>query len=179
MPAAFLYNHFMNKQELRKFAKEIRAGLNTDLISAQIADKIRKIPEFVRAKHILLYYPIGNELNLLSLCNTEGKKFYLPRVNGENLEICPYECGCKMETSSLHIPEPCANSIDAGMIDFAIIPCLMADKRGYRLGYGGGFYDRFLLSVKCFTVAPVPAELFVDELPTDEFDVKVDLVITD
>ena len=60
-----------------------------------------------------------------------------------------------------------------------IVPALMLDKNGYRLGYGGGFYDRFLEKYgKNFkTLCAVPKELFVEKLPLENHDVKIDIIM--
>lgn len=199
----FCYNGSMDKQSLRKKAKEIRRGLDIEALSAGFVAQIREMPEFQRAKNVLLYYPLEYELNLLGLCDCE-KSFYLPRIDGENLLICPFECrirqrsrvrlavqrggkrrrtafecGCELRKSAFKTLEPCSEPVEPEVIDFAIIPCLMADKRGFRLGYGGGFYDRFIPSLRedCVKIAAVPQELFVDELPVEKFDYRVDLVV--
>lgn len=106
------------------------------------------------------------------------KNFYLPRVCGENLQICPFKKGDKLVTSSFNICEPCSNFINPRNLDLVVVPALMADKFGFRLGYGGGFYDRFLVennTVK--TILPIAKELIVEELPHEEFDIKIDEII--
>ena len=84
----------------------------------------------------------------------------------------------KLEKSKFNIMEPCSEPIEPELLDIIIVPALMADKNGYRLGYGGGFYDRFLpLCKNAFKIVVVPKELFIAKLPHDEFDVKVDKVL--
>ena len=114
---------------------------------------------------------------MLALLDDE-KNFYLPRVCGENLQICPFKKGDKLVTSSFNICEPCSNSINPRNLDLVVVPALMADKSGFRLGYGGGFYDRFFVennTVK--TILPIAKELIVEELPHEEFDIKIDEII--
>lgn len=168
----------MDKQSLRKKAKEIRRGLDIEALSGVAVAKIQEMPEFQRAKNVLLYYPLEYELNFLGVCDCE-KNFYLPRIAGENLQICPYSCGCELKKSAFNTLEPCSAPVEPEVIDFAIIPCLMADKKGFRLGYGGGFYDRLipLLREGCVKIAAVAQELFVENLPVGKFDCSVDVVI--
>ena len=74
--------------------------------------------------------------------------------------------------------EPCSDSVDPNILDLVITPALMADKECYRLGYGGGFYDKFLpLCKNAYKLIVIPKQLLVDKLPRDNFDVKVDEVI--
>ena len=74
--------------------------------------------------------------------------------------------------------EPCSNFINPRNLDLVVVPALMADKSGFRLGYGGGFYDRFLVENKTVkTILPIAKELIVEELPHEEFDIKIDEII--
>ena len=108
-----------------------------------------------------------------------NKKFFLPKVKAETLKVCPYAYDEKLEKSSFNILEPCSNPVEPSVLDLVIVPALMADRKGYRLGYGGGFYDRFLAGNSGFkTITAIPTELVVDELPIDKFDKKIDVIIS-
>ncbi|MCM1010535.1 MAG: 5-formyltetrahydrofolate cyclo-ligase [Fusobacterium sp.] len=170
----------MNKSVLRMQAKKIRSGLDIQALSEAICQQVSRLPEFTAAKNVLLFYPKGNELNLLTLCGC-GKNFYLPRVEGENLLVCPYDCNTKMKESEFKILEPCSAAVSPEIIDFAIIPCLMADKNLFRLGYGGGFYDRFIPELRpdCVKVTVVADQLVVDKLPVEEHDIPMDIIVTE
>lgn len=166
-----------SKSDLRKKAKCIRKSLSIAEKSTIAIEKIRENTLYIPAKNVLIYYPLRYELNLLALLDDE-KNFYLPRVCGENLQICPFKKGDKLVASSFNICEPCSNSINPRNLDLVVVPALMADKFGFRLGYGGGFYDRFLFennTVK--TILPIAKELIVEELPHEEFDIKIDEII--
>lgn len=166
-----------SKSDLRKKAKCIRKSLSIAEKSKIAIEKIRGNTLYIPAKNVLIYYPLRYELNLLALLDDE-KNFYLPRVCGENLQICPFKKGDKLVTSSFNICEPCSNFINPRNLDLVVVPALMADKFGFRLGYGGGFYDRFLVensTVK--TILPIAKELIVEELPHEEFDIKIDEII--
>lgn len=166
-----------SKSDLRKKAKCIRKSLSIAEKSKIAIEKIRENTLYIPAKNVLIYYPLRYELNLLALLYDE-KNFYLPRVCGENLQICPFKKGDKLVASSFNICEPCSNSINPRNLDLVVVPALMADKSGFRLGYGGGFYDRFLVennTVK--TILPIAKELIVEELPHEEFDIKIDEII--
>lgn len=166
-----------SKSDLRKKAKCIRKSLSIAEKSTIAIEKIRENTLYIPAKNVLIYYPLRYELNLLALLDDE-KNFYLPRVCGENLQICPFKKGDKLVTSSFNICEPCSNSINPRNLDLVVVPALMADKSGFRLGYGGGFYDRFLVknnTVK--NILPIAKELIVEELPHEEFDIKIDEII--
>ena len=165
------------KTKLREKAKCIRKKLPSIEKSKFAVFKIRENSVYKSAKNVLIYYPLRYELNLLALLDDE-KQFFLPRVCGENIQICPFKKGDNLEKSKFNVCEPCSIPIEPKLIDVAIIPALMADKFGYRLGYGGGFYDRFLeQNQKIKTILPIAKELFVEELPHEEYDICVDEVI--
>lgn len=168
-----------NKIILRTKAKSIRKTLQIDKISEKLTTFVLNNNFYVNAKNVMIFYPTKYEINLLALLN-DNKNFYLPRVNGDYLNVCPYKKGEELIKSGFNISEPCSNPVSAAVLDLVIVPALMVDKQGYRLGYGGGFYDRFLsqcVDCKFKTLTVIPEELFVEELPHDDFDVPIDEII--
>lgn len=168
-----------NKTNLRTKSKTIRKTLPMSEISTKLVRLIRQTQFYVNAQNVMIFYPTKYEVNLLDLLS-DNKNFYLPKVNAERLEVCPYTTDEKLKKSSFNIFEPCSNPVNPSILDLVIVPALMADRKGYRLGYGGGFYDRFLSenNVGFRTITAIPAELVVDELPIDEFDKKIDEIIS-
>lgn len=166
-----------NKTALRTRAKEIRKKLDVQQISLNAVEKIRMYDFYKNAEHVLLFYPLKYEINLLHLTNDE-KNFYLPKVSGENLFICPFSKDDTLKISEFNVKEPCSNPVNPEVLDLIIVPALMADKKNYRLGYGGGFYDRFLAKYQDIkTVIPIANELIIEKLPHEDFDIKCDFVI--
>lgn len=164
---------------LRKRAKNIRKTLDIESISRKIREKLIVHPFYKNATNVMIFYPTKYEINLLDLVKSSDKNFFLPRVNGLELDVCEFCEDTLLAKSELNILEPCSNSVSPNLLDLVIVPALMADRQGYRLGYGGGFYDRFLSKFKkdFKTIVVVPEKLFVDELPIDEFDQKIDDVV--
>lgn len=166
------------KSHLRTKLKELRKSLDLSVVSAEICENIRNFPLYRQSKNVMLFYPTKFEINLLSLLE-DNKNFYFPRVNGVELQVCPYSRYVEFKKSSYNINEPCSNPVSAEVLDLVIVPALAVDKDGYRLGYGGGFYDRFL--PKCLsatTLVPICEDFVLNELPREEFDCKVDYIIT-
>ena len=166
------------KKKLRIKAKNIRSNLAMDKISKKLSELIKQNDLYKNAKNVMIFYPKEQEVDLRILLN-DNKNFYLPRVNGDNLEICPYNIGDKLKQSDLGIMEPISASININIIDLIILPALMADKDGYRLGYGGGYYDRLLKNINknCKTITPLPTELIIDKLPHESHDINTDVII--
>lgn len=169
-----------SKPELRLIAKDIRKNLDICKVSEKIVQNVRNHVFYKQAKNVMLFYPTKYEVNLLSLLK-DDKNFYLPRVSGENLLVCRYNVGDVLVKSDFNIMEPDTAEESVEVLDLVIVPALMADKNGFRLGYGGGYYDRFLTKYRNIfkTIAVIPKDLYQESLPTDEFDVPVDFVISD
>ena len=163
-----------NKTDLRLYAKETRKTLDIKNISKKAVEEIKNLDVYKVAKNVMLFYPMTYEINLLKLLD-DDKKFYLPKVSGKNILACPYTEN--LVKSAFGIMEPETMPVNPCILDLVIVPCLMADKKGYRLGYGGGYYGRFLEETSIKTITVVPKELYVDKLPHEEYDIKIDKVI--
>ena len=170
-----------NKSELRKIIKQKRTELPVEENSRIICEKIKNLNCYKEAENILMYSPLPFETNTKFLLTDDKKKFYLPRVNGDELEICPYISDENCTKNKWGILEPKCKAIeDLSIIDTAIIPALCADKKGYRLGYGKGYYDRFLPKLKetCKKIIPISEELVFDSIPVNETDICCNMIIT-
>lgn len=166
------------KTDLRIKAKELRKTLPMGNISEKLVARIRNSDVYIAAKNVMIYYPLKNEVNLLLLLE-DDKNFFLPRVNGKDLEVCSLEKKEFLKKSKLKIYEPQGDSVKSEVLDLIIVPALAADRHGNRLGYGGGYYDRFLAAnpdIK--TLCAIPEELMVKIVPTEDFDVKIDYIIS-
>lgn len=170
--------NMIDKNELRKKAKEIRHSLNMEKLSEDIVKNIKASEIYKSAKHVMIFYPLKNEVNLLGLLS-DDKSFYLPKVNGEELLVCPYKDGDELQISDFKTKEPRTSLVNPEILDIIFTPALMIDKSGFRLGYGGGFYDKFLSknALNSTKIAAVPCALIADTLPSESFDIKVDVTI--
>lgn len=164
----------------------VRRALDLPAISAAIGERLRGTPLFSRARHILLYAPLADEVDVLGLARGEGARFYLPRcAPGRRLAVHPVVPGATpMRSGPFGIVEPDPDQVPEetpDVLDLVIVPALAVDLRGVRLGYGGGYYDRFLarLGEHVETVAVVPEMLVAERLPFDPWDVLVKSVCTE
>jgi 5-formyltetrahydrofolate cyclo-ligase len=167
-----------DKKELRKLAKEIRNSLDLRDISEKIVKNIQSLDEYKNAQKIMLYFPLSDEINMLGLMK-DDKEFYLPKVDGDNLLVCPFKKGDELKMSSFKTFEPITEPIDPEMLDLIIVPALMVDKLRFRLGYGGGFYDRFLSknAKNALRIVGISCALIIKELPSDAFDEQIDIIV--
>ncbi len=167
----------MNKQQLRKWAKEERKKLDIYELSQNLVLKLQETKEYIQAQNIMLFYPLKDEINLLELLHDKTKKFYLPKIDGENLLCCPYSGDEELCISCFNTKEPMTPSVEKSIIDLVILPALAVDKNNYRLGYGGGFYDRFLVGINAKKVVCISKNFVLDSVYPETHDLPVDKLI--
>lgn len=164
------------KTNLRKWAKEERKKLDMNALSEKLVEKLKQTEEYKQAKTVMIFYPKGDEVNLLSLLKDESKTFYLPKIDGQNLLCCSYKNGDELCESCFKTKEPLSEP-SLRTPDLVIVPALAVDKQNYRLGYGGGFYDRFLSGKNCTKIVCIPKNLIVETVYPETFDIPVDKII--
>lgn len=173
----------MDKNEIRKKIKAMKSMLleSEKLDAADSAfRRLEQTAAFLMANKILMYHSLPDELSTHSFLKkwNNRKKFYLPRVNGVNLEILPYDKS-RLELGAFHIEEPTGNdTIDIDEIELVIVPGVAYDKKGNRLGRGKGFYDRLLCTSKATKIGIAYDFQIVEEIPAEPHDVSVDIVIS-
>lgn len=173
------------KANLRKFLLENRDAISFDLIkiaSKQIQKNLSRLDVFKQAKSIASYYPIGSEVKTQEVMQevlSEGKTLSLPKVNGENLEFRKVTDFGNLEKAGFGIMEPkdwCSVVED---IDVILVPTVGIARNGIRLGYGFGYYDRFLKKTSAKTIALTYAKQIVKSIPFSENDVRVGWIVTE
>ncbi|MCM1163439.1 MAG: 5-formyltetrahydrofolate cyclo-ligase [Muribaculaceae bacterium] len=176
----------MNKDDIRRRVKARKTLLDdSDKASAasRVFDLLEKTAAFMMADRILMYHSLPDELSTRSFISkwAARKRFYLPRVNGVNLDILPYD-EQSLALGSFHIEEP--TGTDTASIDdmeIVIVPAIAYDRRGNRVGRGKGYYDRLLATTKALKIG-VGYDFQLmddDEIPSEPHDVRVDIVITE
>ena len=185
----------MEKTELRKLIKEKRKTFSKkelDNLSLKIADNLLSLKEMTFVKNVLIYVSTKGEVDTLGLIEEFfklGKIVYVPKVIDIKTGLMRfYKISIleDLEPGCMNILEPkkSLEILDESLIDdsFVIVmPGLAFDKKGHRLGYGGGFYDRF--NARGYSGLLKLALSFdfqlIDELIANEFDIDVDKVITE
>ena len=146
----------------------------------KVFDLLEKSAAFMMADRILMYHSLPDELSTHRFLKkwNDRKKFYLPRVNGVNLEILPYN-ESRLELGSFHIEEPTGNdTVDVSDIELIVVPAVAYDLKGNRLGRGKGFYDRLLSNTKATKIGIAYEFQIVDDIPTEPHDVAMDIIIS-
>lgn len=149
--------------------------------AAKVFEQLERTAAFMLADRILMYHSLPDELTTHAFLEkwSDRKHFYLPRVNGVNLDILPYD-RTRLEIGSFHIEEPVGDeTVDVDSIELIIVPAVAYDRRRNRLGRGKGFYDRLLADSKATKIGIAYHFQLVDEIPTDPHDIPMDMVITD
>ena len=179
------------KVSLRKRLAEKRKSLS-DAEKTERSERLCKnlcsLDEFRKADVVMSFWPLPNETDV-RLLNTEalrlGKTLVLPRCVKGTREMNFYVVNSfdDLEKGYFSIYEPkaeCPLFVPSDSLrTVCIVPAMAYDKEGYRIGYGGGFYDTYLSRYKIYTVGAVYHDFIVEKLPRDEYDSKVDTVVTD
>ena len=132
---------------------------------------------YEKYENFFIYNSFGDEADtkkIISALLEMGKKVYLPRVEGENIVAVPYG---QLKMGAFGIDEPAGQAYN-GKIDVTVIPLLAVNERGYRIGYGKGFYDRFLKSVKTLKVG-LGYSFQIENFKEDEWDEPLDELLTE
>lgn len=174
----------MKKDTIRRDIRA-RKTLLTDTERAEAADRVferlEKTPAFMMADRILMYHSLPDELSTHAFLDkwNARKSFFLPRVNGVNLDILPYNRS-RLSLGSFHIEEPEGDeTVDIDDIDLVVVPGVAYDRNGNRLGRGKGFYDRLLTGCRATKVGVGYGFQLVDEIECEPHDVSMDIVITE
>lgn len=175
----------MDKKELRRQIKEKKRQMTPQQItraSALLCEMLAATVQYCQAKTVYGYLPYNQEVRTIPLLERalrEGKRVAVPKIYGDEMKFIYLDDLAQVEKNSYGIPEPV---LDGPVADdttaLVLMPGLAFTKAGDRMGYGGGFYDKFL---SCEPDHPTVALCYefqiVDRIPTDDYDIPVDLVL--
>ncbi|MCR5737848.1 MAG: 5-formyltetrahydrofolate cyclo-ligase [Eubacterium sp.] len=173
------------KQKIRKDMIQKRKDLTNQEYQTKsdcICQKIMKRSDFQQANVVYAYFAVRQEVSLETLiqyCLENKKQIALPRVEDENIAFYLIHGLEDVEEGYFHVMEPNGFCEKAPAPDLILVPGVAFTKVGNRLGYGGGFYDRFLKKTPCQTIGIGYDFQLMKELPTEEHDICLDEVITD
>ena len=181
------------KAQLRRQLRQLRRDLDAvaQLRAArQLSQLFCRLPCFRRSKHVALYWACDGEVDMLPVlhnCWRAGKAVFLPCLSGvRDLEFRRYRPGEPLHRNRFGIPEPRQRHDvrPATALDLVVMPLVAFDRRGVRLGMGGGYYDRALSRLrrrggKPFLVGAAHSFQEVETLPGDHWDVPLHGIITE
>lgn len=175
----------MDKSALRKAIREQKRAMTPEQIekaSAQLAEKFFATDAYRSAQTLYGYLPYNQEVRTLPILEQalhDGKKVAVPKVYGDEMRFIYLTDLSRVEKGYASIPEP----IDDGPVAddptaLVLMPGLAFDPEGHRMGYGGGFYDKFLAAQPGHpTVALCYEFQMLPQLPCESHDIPVDLVL--
>lgn len=179
------------KQRLRRYYLQLRSNRSSwqyyqrDLyLQRRITDYLLGLGKY----HVLGYLPFRGEpdAGLIDFCKAYRCSLWLPIVDSTkpDMKFAKYESKQNLKKNCFGILEPAsgAEEFDESLVKDAVVvmPAVAIDKEGYRLGYGGGFYDRFLSRVPSLTrVAVVDSHMIAEHIPRDSLDMRAHVIITE
>jgi 5-formyltetrahydrofolate cyclo-ligase len=146
--------------------------------------RLQRLPELRRARTVLLYAALADELDvggLVGPLRAAGVRTLFPRVRGDRLDLVAASDLLTLTLGHRGVQEPAGPAIDPALVEAAVVPGVAFDPRGTRLGRGGGHYDRLLANLPescarigaCFSCQLVPA------VPREPHDQPVDVIVTE
>lgn len=181
------------KAEIRKRILEVRKGLTDEAAATKseaIVQKVVKTPEYKEADNILLYADYCREVMTRGIFEDallHRKRIYFPKVDKmtNTMEFYQIISLRQLERGYMDILEPREDmkmryKFQPKEDTLAVLPGVAFDTSGYRLGYGKGFYDKFLANRRQIsTMALAFACQIIDEIPRDTYDIKMDKIVTE
>ena len=178
----------LRKESLRQAFKERRAAIGLDVqaeAGAAIYRNLLELERYRTATGVAAYWPMALEVDIRPAIEDAlagGRRVYLPRIVREprDLHFCRYDGDPEtLAAGPFGLSEPCGEPADIGGIDLVIVPGLAFDLHGRRLGYGTGYYDRFLKRTGAARIGVAFDVLTTDVLPVAEHDVAMDTLVTE
>lgn len=175
----------MDKKELRRKIREQKRAMTEEQIvaaSERLGELFCSCPQYKEAKTIYGYLPYNQEVRtvpMLEQAIRDGKRVAVPKCYGDQMRFIYMDDLSKVEKGYANIPEPVADEpVADDPTALVLMPGLAFTKDGKRMGYGGGFYDKFLAAEPNHpTVALCYDFQMVEDIPTEDYDIPVDCVL--
>ena len=176
------------KEKLRKQVMESEAAFTESYIiesNAGIILNLFSLDEFRNAETVLFFYGIRSEPDTCEMMRRAfelGKTVALPKTYPKGIMSArKIEGFDELTPSRLGIPEPAESApvIRPDDLDFIVVPAVAFDRDGYRLGRGGGYYDRYLSYTNAFSCGVVRQKMLVPRVPREKHDIRMNCVATE
>lgn len=181
-----------DKKLIRSSIRKLRDSMPEDersVKSERITDSVTGTPEYKAARDVLIYVSTGSEADtteLIKRCFEDKKNVYVPKVYGKEMrfisigsldELTPGYYGIMEPVSDVPVWEK--GSMDTYNDSLCIMPGLAFDRKFNRIGYGGGFYDKFLEKAQVYKMAVCYDCQIVERIDAQDTDIKPDMIVTD
>lgn len=172
------------RKELRAKSRALDLAYRS-LSDAAIRSAVLQSPLYTKAETIFAYLGVDWEIDtrpLLEQILADGKRLCLPLCIGEHeMALCQISSLEELVDGKYNIPEPpqSAPQLRAEEADLALIPCVGADRKGRRLGQGGGYYDTFLARYQGATLLLCREAAVVEEVPVESYDLPLPCLVTE
>lgn len=180
-----------SKTEIRKRMRALRNKMTEEEVqsfSEVICERIESLDVYREAEVILSYYPTQNEVSVLSLMDdaiNKNKAVYLPRVQNRDMIFFRYQSVDDVTQGYMGIYEPVTTEMfekteENRQTVIMLMPGTAFDQNRNRLGYGGGFYDRYLSGYEVYKIGVCyDFQITEEAIPTEPFDIRPDMIVTD
>lgn len=171
----------MNKNELRIKFKQIRKDISNKKNQSEIIyQNIINNKYINNCDTVLLYSSLSDEVDTFCMIKyfLKYKKVALPRVCGNDMDFYYIKSIDELKKGSFNILEPTSNDKVCSSNCVCIVPGICFDKEGYRIGYGKGYYDKYLSNKNIYKIGICFKECLIDYIPHDLYDIKVDLIVS-
>ncbi|MEJ5339225.1 MAG: 5-formyltetrahydrofolate cyclo-ligase [Aquificaceae bacterium] len=175
-----------DKRNIRKKFIHKREALTEEerrRLSEGVVRNLLSLEQLREAKTVLMFCPHRGEPDITLLFSwviREGKSLLLPKVEGDGLKLIRVEEGVDLSPGAFCIPEPSGGEeVNPEEVDVSLVPGVAFDREGYRIGYGKGYYDRLLERLGGLKVGVCYQFQLLEEVPRDDWDMPVDLVVTE
>lgn len=172
----------MDKKELRKKYTKVRADVEDKEGKDRLIRKnLRELDIYKKAKSVFVFISYKSEVDTRGIIEdilADGKKLLVPLVKGSEMIAVEVKGIDDLEPNKMGILEPKSGD-EVTDVDLTITPGLAFDKRGYRLGYGGGYYDKFFAKVDTIRMGIGYSDQYVESLVHEDYDKALEYLLTE
>lgn len=167
-----------NQRSLLEQKRRIVSEDDRAVASERLAALVCEDELFRQSQRVMIYHPMRHEIDVRKIMDmAPEKEYFLPVVHRNAIEVHPYKRGDKLKRGKMGVLEPITD-VYTGKIDLIIVPGVGFDKSNYRIGRGGGYYDRFLKRYNHTPSIGVGYSFqLIDEVIRDKHDKRVTKVI--
>jgi 5-formyltetrahydrofolate cyclo-ligase len=174
----------MNKNQIRERILNLRISQSVETAEVKskiISEKLLGSPQYKNAESIMVYFPIKGEVltdSIVANALKSGKILLAPKMAGDDLIPVRFNSSSLFTKAKFGVTEPQGEAY-GGNIDIVIVPAVAFDQSLNRLGYGKGYYDKFLKDKKCIKIGIGYGFQVLDYIPKSEHDIPMDILIHD